>query len=340
MKKTERLEKLINKYLQGENTREELGEIFMLLRDDNEFRLNSELERILEAHWNSGDFRLPAEEAKGDLGAVLERIRQQISPDLKSIRQKKVRSLMVNISKVAAVLAIGIILGLMPGINGRNKELLNTFIAPNGSVAQMVLPDSTLVFLNSGTELRYDQAATGRKREVFLNGEAWFSVTENRNRPFVVHTPYYDLRVTGTEFNVKAYKGDRTIVTTLEEGEVCIPSTDRFKIGSDRNLLPGQQLVYDRESNTVATGTVKPGYYSSWKDNKLIFINMSVKELVILLERKYGVDISVMNPSILNYHYDGTIKNEGILEIMELLRKTLPIAYQVNGQTIQVSSNN
>ena len=77
--------------------------------------------------------------------------------------------------------------------------------------------------------------------------------------------------------------------------------------------------------------------FTAWKDNKLIFINMNLKELFVLLERKYGVDIEVTNDLILDYHYDGTIKDETILELLDLLKETLPIKYKIEGQSILIT---
>ena len=87
----------------------------------------------------------------------------------------------------------------------------------------------------------------------------------------------------------------------------------------------------------VQINAVNPKWNTSWKENKLIFVNMSLKDLKILLERKYGVEIEISEKSILNYHYDGTIKNESILEVLEILRQTLPIKYQIIGQKIIIT---
>jgi transmembrane sensor len=82
--------------------------------------------------------------------------------------------------------------------------------------------------------------------------------------------------------------------------------------------------------------TVNPSIYTSWKDNKLIFLNMDLAELIVLLERKYGVDIQVDEPGILKYHYTGTIKNETILEILDIIKHTLPIEYKIEDQTVHI----
>jgi ferric-dicitrate binding protein FerR (iron transport regulator) len=161
-------------------------------------------------------------------------------------------------------------------------------------------------------------------------------VNENRKKPFVVHTAYYDIVVTGTEFNVKAYRDEKESVTTLEQGSVLVRS-DKIRSESPGMLVPGEQLVFNQEKQTFTTHRVKTSYYTSWKENKLIFINMNLSELIKLLERKYDVDIEVSHNSLLNYHYDGTIKNESILEIMDLIKITLPIDYEIVGQKILIT---
>ena len=212
-------------------------------------------------------------------------------------------------------------------------------IAPKGSVSQMILADSTLVYLNAGSELWYSPKSKDKKREVFLKGEAWFDVTKQKNRPFVVHTNFYDVNVTGTRFNVKAYETDNEITTTLEEGQVRITSSDKYNLAQTVILNPGEQVAMNKELNEIFVKKVDTKLFTSWKDNKLMFLNMDFKELIVLLERKYGVDIEVDNPDILKYHYSGTIKNESIMEIMEIIKHTLPIQYKIEGQKIIINQN-
>jgi ferric-dicitrate binding protein FerR (iron transport regulator) len=201
----------------------------------------------------------------------------------------------------------------------------------------MVLPDNSIVYLNAGSQLKYSVEGLKGKREVFLDGEAWFEVTKNEKKPFVVHTPYYDVNVLGTQFNVKAYKSDAEIATTLEQGSVQITSSDNLKLAQTAILQPGEQLVYNTQNRTINVKDVETRMFTAWKENKLIFINMNLKDLFVVLERKYGVDIQVTNNLILNYHYDGTIKNETILEVLDLLKETLPIKYKIEGQTILIT---
>jgi ferric-dicitrate binding protein FerR (iron transport regulator) len=126
------------------------------------------------------------------------------------------------------------------------------------------------------------------------------------------------------------------IATTLEEGVVSIHATGGFKLAEDVVLKPGEQATLNKNSKEFTIKKVNTKWYTSWKDNKLIFINTSLKELVVLLERRYGVEIEVVNSNILDLHFDGTIKNESIIEILNIMKTTLPIDYKITGQQIEI----
>jgi len=243
--------------------------------------------------------------------------------------------------KIAAALIIGLFIGLY--VNSLKKidsePVYYAAHSPRGSISEMLLPDGSIIFLNSDSRIKYSIEGNKRGvREVFLTGEAWFDVAKNKKKPFVVHTPVYDVNVTGTQFDVKAYDSDNEIMTTLEEGQVIIHSNDKFKLTKEVILKPGEQVVLNKNSRKLLIKEVNTKWYTSWKDNKLIFVNMELKDLVVLLERKYGVDIEVKDKDILNLHFDGTIKNESILEILEIIKKELPVKYKVVGQKIEITN--
>lgn len=241
--------------------------------------------------------------------------------------------------RVAAALVVGLVTGVLLTILANNEDpLYYTAHSPMGSVSEWVLPDNTVIFLNSGSRIRYTMEGNEQVREVFLEGEAWFDVEKDKKRPFLVHTPLYDVFVTGTKFNVKAYPSENKVITTLEEGEILLKSAGQAKLEEEIRLNPGEQAVLGREIKHLSIQKVETRYYTSWKDNKLIFMNMNLKELLVLLERKFGVDIEVKDPSILDYHCDGTFKNESILDVMQIIQRTLPIEYEIVGQKIIVTS--
>lgn len=242
--------------------------------------------------------------------------------------------------KIAAALILGLITGILATfLFNKQEPVYYTAHSPRGSVSELVLPDSSVIFLNSGSRIRYTLESENKMREVFLEGEAWFDVERNKRRPFMVHTPLYDVAVTGTQFNVKAYPSENRVITTLEEGEVRLHSSDNVKLAGVVTLKPGEQATFSAKSKELNIQNVNPKYYTSWRNNKLIFINMDLSELIVLLERKFGVDIEVKDESILDYHCDGTFKNETIIEILQIIQETLPIDYEIVGQTIEITSN-
>ncbi len=241
--------------------------------------------------------------------------------------------------KIAAVLLIGLAIGAY--VNSLRNTPIPVFYeahSPKGSVADIIFPDGTVVFLNADSRIKYGFDEKNGLREITLDGEAWFNVGKDRTKPFIVHTSFYDVKVTGTVFNVKAYSSDAQLMTTLEEGEVRIASTDNFKLTHELIMKPGEQVVLNKETREMLVKTVNTKQYTAWKDNKLIFLNMNMDELIVTLQRKYGVEIVVENKKLLDLHFNGTIKNETIIEILEILKSTLPVDYKIEGQKVIITN--
>jgi ferric-dicitrate binding protein FerR (iron transport regulator) len=168
---------------------------------------------------------------------------------------------------------------------------------------------------------------------------SWFNVKNVNDTKFIVHTGLYDVKVTGTSFNIRAYKEDNYIQTTLEEGEVKITSTDEFRLAEEIILKPGEQVSFSKRTKELVVKEVDTDRYTSWKNNKLIFVNMKLKDLALTLERRYGVDIEIKDESILDLHFDGIIKNESIIEILDILERVLKIEYEIVDQKIEITKS-
>jgi ferric-dicitrate binding protein FerR (iron transport regulator) len=321
-------EEILQKAVETELSEKEREEMLSLFhKAELEYRLKGKLMEILEMTDDTAteDF---------DLNHFSERIMARIQEPVKT---RPVRTIRIKPwLKVAAALVLGLVAGKLWFVQKEEPETIQfTSVSPKGSVSQSILPDSTFLYLNSGSTLRYHFNKKEKKREIFLEGEAWFQVHKSAGQQFVVHTNSYDVTVTGTEFNVKAYNEDREAAITLEKGSVTV-SSGKIRLQEPVMLHPGEQLSFNRESREIVVKKVITQWYTSWKDNKLIFVNMNLSELMVLLERKYGVDIRIDDQRILNYHYDGTLKNETILEVLNLLRETLPIQYVIKNQTIEI----
>lgn len=251
---------------------------------------------------------------------------------------KNYKQFLYRVARVASILAIGLIVGYLLDSDKRGASpVYYTSVAPKGSVSEMFMPDGTHVFMNSGSKIKYSVEGVDGMREVFLDGEAFFHVAKMNGKPFLVHTPFYDVRVTGTTFNVMAYADDQEAATTLVEGSVQILPSESLKLAREVEMKPGEQLIYNSGAKKISVRKVDTSLTTAWKDNKMIFMNMSMKELKVLLERKFGVEIEIGDPRILQYHFDGTFRNETIFEILDIIKRTLPIQYHVEGQKIIVN---
>lgn len=325
---------ITDKYIKDSCNPEELEVAMSLFAGPDE---NSDLKPILFEYWDKDEIAFQRAIPGENLSPVLDKIHHRIKKkhDQKPTGQR-IR-MAYAILKIASILIVGLFLGLSVQYLKKTEPVYFTSIAPRGSVSQLVLPDNSIVYLNAGSQLKYAIAGLNGKREVFLDGEAWFDITKNEKRPFVVHTSFYDVNVFGTQFNVKAYRTDNEIVTTLEKGSVQISSSENLKLTKNPTLRPGEQLVYSIMNKSLEVKSVEPRMFTAWKDNKLIFINMNLRELIVVLERKYGVDIEITDNIVLDFHYDGTIKDETILEVLDLLKETLPVKYKIKGQSILIT---
>ncbi len=338
MTERKNIESFVHKYLRGESNREELEKALDLFSDPyHNLDLRPVLFRCWEKDEETEQNRLPNLKNQDN---ILDKIHHRINIESGRKKENPAKKVAMNLLKAAAVLVLGLFIGILVQSMQKAEPVFYTAIAPKGSISQMILPDNTLVYLNAGSELKYTeenpknffQGKVGN-RKVYLTGEAWFDVSKNEEKPFVVHTPFYNVEVLGTQFNVKAYSNDDEVVTTVEGGTVKVVSSENLTIQEAQTLQAGEQLVYTKNKG-INISEVNTRMFTAWKDNKLIFINMNLKDLFVLLERKYGVDIEVADNMVLDYHYDSTITTETILEVLDFIAETLPIKYKIEGQKV------
>ena len=190
-----------------------------------------------------------------------------------------------------------------------------------GIVTQITLPDSSKVWLNSGSTLRYPNRFVGEERNVTLQGEGYFEVQSDREHPFYVTTTE-GLRVMahGTKFNVNAYTDDEIIETTLEQGAVDI------LIGQQRaSLAPGEQAIFDKNASIIHIQRAQVDAETAWREGKLIFRSATMEEITKQLARRYNVDIDLHDESRTPQRFRATFTNESLPQILDYLRMSAPI---------------
>lgn len=212
--------------------------------------------------------------------------------------------------------------------------LLIEHFVPAGKREQIILPDSSRVWLNSGSVLIYPSTFIGQTRDVYLSGEGYFEVEKNTEQPFIVKARTLNVEVLGTRFNILAYPEVKQIATTLEEGSVrvCLQDNDKKVY----HLVPDEQLVYNIDSGIADIKQVVSADYSDWREGGLLFDNYSFSDIIRILQRTYGVNVhlqtSVYNNNKITVHFN---KNESLENIFMLLKELIPgLEYRIENKDI------
>ena len=214
--------------------------------------------------------------------------------------------------------------------------VFNTLIVPKGGEYSLELPDGTVVWVNSESSLRFPEKFTSNRREVFLEGEAYFEVKKDANRPFYVHTEVGKVRVLGTAFNVCGYSNDRFWQTTLVEGSVMINQEEKEVL-----LKPNEQYQIDVRTGKAGLREVLPELYTSWRDGKFYFKAYTFEELVEKLERWYDFKMFYMNEEIKTRRFSGVVnKYQPLEEMFKFLQMTSDVQFNVKGNVVTASLKN
>ena len=303
------------KYLENNCSEDEFKSFINLFVEPGNQRI---IDVGMDEHWKS----VKAEEGEiPDLSDTLHKIHFKINNHESGTT--KTRKLVTYLTRVAAVLFIPMAIAFFFVLEKTGvKTELQTVSTPLASKTYFVLPDGSEVWLNSGSTLSYPQKFDGKKRLVKLDGEAYFDVKKSKT-PFEVETNNVKVNVLGTAFNVMNYSNTNTEVT-LERGKVQLLSNS----GAQQILVPGEQAVIDLGNSSIHVQKVDTEIYSSWINNKLIFKNETLKDVVARLERWYNITIEIDDRFISDKKLTATVEYESITEVMNLLEITLSLKYE------------
>ncbi len=206
---------------------------------------------------------------------------------------------------------------------------------PRGGEFSFLLPDSTTVFLNAESRLRFpDRFVPGSERIVYLSGEAYFDVKRNPRSPFLVCLEHSAVKVTGTSFNVKAYPDDTNEATTLISGTVSmgIGTTEQWIV-----LKPGEQGYYDATRKTLLQQTVDVNYYTAWKDGVFAFYRQPLEEVMKTLGCWYLFDTHYQNEALKSILYTGKInRHASIREVLHTFELMDELTFDIKGKEVIV----
>lgn len=216
------------------------------------------------------------------------------------------------------------------------KEEYNTLKIPVGGEYILTMSDGTRVWLNSQTTLRYPISFIGEQRNVYLEGEAYFEVAKNINRPFnVITAGEVKVEVLGTSFNVRAYKDEEQIETVLEEGKVRMSKDIESVI-----LNPGTMAVYKEKSGELSTKAVNTELFTAWRNGIYVFEDANIDDILKTLSRWYGIEISYADAEAKSLIFSGSFKKYNKIDnILKAMEASGSIAFDIQGNKIIVSSN-
>lgn len=212
----------------------------------------------------------------------------------------------------------------------QDANSFNTLSTPTGGQYNIVLADGTKVYLNAVSSIKYPTQFNGSQRMVELEGEAYFEVAKNKNKPFIVKSNNQAIEVLGTHFNVHAYDNEAVVKTTLLEGSVAVTYKNQKAI-----LKPGQQSNVSDNFNKIAIREVDTEAAIAWKNGRFKFDNADLKTVMKQLERWYGIKVEYRGDVSEARFNGGTFRNKNLSEVLKVLELS-NIKFKVEGKTIIV----
>lgn len=288
-----------------------------------------EILREWETEWEMSGCR--NQESVKEWARLSERISRSESARKKSLGRRRifVRAVSIAAACVAVILSAGGIVGIVQSMSPAQYCSIE---APLGERAHVKLADGSSVWLNAGSSLIYSDRFSVWNRKVKLSGEGYFEITRHGGRPFIVETSSYDIKVTGTKFNVSSYPEDDFASVALTEGSVELLS-DEMKIP----MSAGETVTLDKDSGKFYRSHEPNGNSNSWIENRVAFDNITLDLLATKLSRQYNRRIFIESDTLRKRKFHISLRNnESIEEVLSALKDIIPITYEFVDKDIYI----
>jgi len=247
--------------------------------------------------------------------------------------------------KAAAIILVIISAGLfIRRFNSTQTQLITYQVikVPNGVKKEITLPDSSIIYLNSGSSISIPSDFADKKRELSLTGEAFFIIKHNARKPFTLHAGKLLIADIGTSFDVKAFPKERQIRVAVETGSVAVEKTTAGRkpavlVGA---MIKNQQLIYNKASDSHTLSKIPSANIAAWHNNQLRFDNASFAEIALQMERWYNVTVKLTNNGMAERRYTISFENEPVNHVLDVLTRLSGTSYQINHQTIVINLKN
>lgn len=321
----------IKKYLSGKSSANEQKDLLDWIRKDDHL---SEFQSA-KSKWKD---EILKEEIPAEFQQDWQNIQNNMLGQMQSEMQRTQRTL--RFFRYAAIFILLISVPSLLFFYSQSKQsnpLVYTIVAADfGQISKVVLPDSSVIWINSGSTIKYNNQFSATNREIELIGEAFFKVHKNKELPLIVSSSDLRVKVLGTEFGVMAYPEESSIQVVLEKGKVELTSSSHLNLRQE--MKPGELASFNKEKKELIISKVNTGLFTSWKDGLINIYNLPLSELVIKLEKRYNQKF-VIDDAIKNLPFTFTIKNENLSDILSLMEKITPIDAIQHGNVIELKHN-
>lgn len=327
MKKEDCLE-IFERYILNKATEDEVKLLILWIKSNRKLSLWLE-EQILSS---------PNEMDKDVQMRIFNQIKNSIEQSEKknNINYNKT-SVFIKWLRVAAMLLLPLMTAAGVYFYMSNAEISEPLIVSveRGQKASIVLPDGSKAWLNSLSKLTYTNDFNKKKRVLKLNGEAYFEVAHNPEKPFIVESKEITVEALGTSFGMEAYDEDELVSSILMEGKVKVTTPNGVT-----TLLPNERVLYDKTNNkAIKTNVTNAKDFTGWIHNTMRFENESLNEIAKSIQRNYNVKIIFDSERLKNLRYTGTVENNSLESVLNIITLTSPISFRVDNQCVTLYEN-
>eukprot|EP01133_Synstelium_polycarpum_P002884 gene2884-3310_t len=320
---------LIRRYLKNECTVAQRRQVREWMKSGEAKAL---FEEVLQTGWAD---QVPATDPH-----QLQQWKAKFHERIKDSESPRQRIQVLKYLKYAAILALFILGIAYTWVQHQKADLkmlalMKETSNPNGKLLKITLGDSTTITLNAASKLKYPARFSGKTREVYLEGEAFFEVAHDTAHPFIVHTSKVKVCVLGTSFNISSYREDKSTSVTVATGKVGV-LTNNNKAGKTFMLLPGDQLIYHHVNEQIRQSKVDLNEISAWQSGMLICHDQTLLEVSHRIERWYDVKISFRRKEAGLLRLNLKQKNDRLENVMKTLKFAAGIHYEINGKQITI----
>lgn len=310
---------LLAKYLTGRLSSAEMAEVmkWRALSAENE-SVFSDLVR-LRVSWNYTKYK---DEACVDKALV--EVNERID-------RTNTHRLYFNLLKYVAVLFLVLSFSFAGYEYFKPENEVWITVKPGGEIKKVTLADGTIVWLKEGASLKIPDSFSTTKRQVSLQGDAFFDVAKN-DESFYVSTAYLNIGVYGTAFELNVDHEGRRVETTLVRGKISLLDRDWINV---LDMQPGEKVTYNRNGNRYETEKIDANLCATWRFNQTVFENETLREIANRLSSKYSVNVNIESSQLARRKFRCVInKDESLTDVLKLLGYLAPIDYKIEGSEV------